>query len=217
MVRWLERCGILAFALLVGWSYYLLLSSRLESSLGAMVVALPLAFYLADLLTGMIHWVCDSFGSAETPVWGPMLVGPFRRHHKDPLEITRITLAENLGSSSIAGFIALMLYPAVPVAGDSWMDLFRSHLWLAVSVFAVVSNLFHRWSHIPASRRPLWLSILQKYALVLPSHEHLVHHARPYRVNYCILCGWANPLTNWIPWSRIEAVLARIGIPTNFE
>lgn len=186
-------------------------------SASAALVAWPIGFYLADLLTGLIHWICDSFGNAHTPVWGPMLVGPFRRHHKTPLEITQISLAENLGSSSIAGTLALWLRPATPVHTDQFSSLLGSHIWLFVVVFAVISNLFHRWSHLPPQKKPTWLIYLQQMKIVLPSKEHLAHHARPYRVNYCILCGWANPLTNRIPWPRIEAFLTRLGIPTDFD
>ena len=217
MIRWIECCGIALFAVLVGRSYAYLLKGYSWQSAGAALLAMPIGFYLADLLTGVIHWICDSFGNSQTPVWGPMLVGPFRRHHQNPLEITQISLAENLGASSIAGVIALIAAPVTQSDTTKLASLFANHLWLTVVVFAVISNLFHRWSHMPIHKKPAWLHLLQKLRLVLPSKEHLAHHAKPYRINYCILSGWANPLTNRIPWYRIEALLARLGIPTNFD
>ncbi len=56
-----------------------------EATFLVFIPALFLAHYLADLLSGLIHWVCDSFGCASTPFWGPALIGPFRHqpHRRD--------------------------------------------------------------------------------------------------------------------------------------
>lgn len=212
LVRGFEIMGLVCFCSLLVLSFHHLFAGDLTSALGWSVLALPLAYYLADLFTGFVHWVCDSFGCETTPVWGPMLVGPFRRHHRDPLEITRISLIENLGASAIAGAVILAFFrPQTGSQGFLW------HLWIWFLVFSFLSNLFHRWSHWPRAEKPVWLSSLQKARIVLPSEEHLQHHRPPFRVNYCILSGWANPLTNRIPWARIEALLLRLGIPTNFD
>jgi ubiquitin-conjugating enzyme E2 variant len=212
MVRGFEIIGLVSFSSLIGISFYHLFASDIFLSFSWTFLALPLAYYLADLFTGFVHWVCDSFGCESTPVWGPMLVGPFRRHHRDPLEITRISLVENLGASAIAGSLAL--FAVRPHPGS---QSFLWHLWLWFLIFSFLSNLFHRWSHWPRMKKPHWLLLLQRFRLVLPSEEHLQHHRPPFRVNYCILSGWANPLTNRIPWARLEAMLMRLGIPTNFD
>jgi ubiquitin-conjugating enzyme E2 variant len=212
LVRGFEIMGLVGFCSLLVLSFHHLFAGDSLAALGWSLLALPLAYYLADLFTGLVHWVCDSFGCETTPVWGPMLVGPFRRHHRDPLEITRISLIENLGASAIAGAIILaVLRPHEGSQGFIW------HLWIWFLVFSFLSNLFHRWSHWPRAEKPAWLAALQKVRVVLPSEAHLQHHRPPFRVNYCILSGWANPLTNRIPWARIEALLLRLGIPTNFD
>lgn len=216
-IRMMESAGIVLFCAATVRAFYTIGQHAPTQAALLSSLSIPLAYFCADFLTGLIHWVCDSFGDADTPVWGPMLVGPFRRHHRDPLEITRISLAENLGASAIAGLLALWLFfPAQP--GDLGAGyLMLLHFWLWLLVFAVVSNLFHRWSHMPVARKPRWMQILQKRRLLLNTHEHLVHHRKPYRVNYCILSGWANPLSNRVPWQRVESVLATVGIPTNFD
>jgi ubiquitin-conjugating enzyme E2 variant len=212
LIRGFEIIGLVCFCSLIGLSFFHLFDRELYLNVSWTFMALPLAYYLADLFTGFVHWVCDSFGCESTPIWGPMLVGPFRRHHRDPLEITRITLIENLGASAIAGSVVLLI--CRPQAGD---QSFFWHLWLWFLVFSFVSNLFHRWSHWPRAHKPRWLLLLQKYRLILPSEDHLLHHRPPFRTNYCILSGWANPLSNRIPWARIEGWLLRLGIPTNFD
>lgn len=216
-IRWMESAGIVVFCAAMVRAFYTIGQHAPEQAVLLSALSLPLAYFCADFLTGVIHWVCDSFGDSDTPVWGPALVAPFRRHHRDPLEITRISLAENLGASAIAGWLALWLFlPARPThSGAGYLLLL--HFWLWLLIFAVVSNLFHRWSHMPAARKPRWMVALQNWHVILNTHEHLTHHRKPYRVNYCILSGWANPLSNRIPWARLEAGLARMGIPTNFD
>lgn len=212
LVRSLESIGLLSFLSLTGLAFYRLFAADPLASLGWTLLAIPCAYYLADLLTGLVHWVCDSFGSEATPLWGPMLVGPFRRHHRDPQEITRISLIENLGASAIAGSVVLvLLHPEAGAQGFLW------HLWLWFLFLSFLSNLFHRWSHWPRSEKPRWLIWLQNHHVILPTEAHLVHHRPPFRVNYCILSGWANGLTNRVPWARVEALLLRLGLPTNFD
>jgi hypothetical protein len=212
LVRGLEVIGLFCFFSLIMLSFHQIFSGNLLQAFLWNGLALPCAYYLADLMTGLIHWVCDSFGSETTPIWGPMLVGPFRRHHRDPFAITRISLAENLGASAIAGGIILFF-----IRPDHHSYGFLWHLWLWFLLFSFLSNLFHRWSHWPGAEKPKWLLFLQRYHLVLPSEAHRVHHRPPFRKNYCILSGWANGLTNRIPWARVEAFLLRLGIPTNFD
>ena len=216
-IRWVESAGIVLFCAAMVHAFYTIGQHAPVQAVMLSCLSLPLACFCADFLTGIIHWVCDSFGDSDTPLWGPMLVAPFRRHHRDPLEITRISLAENLGASAIAGLLALWLFFPVQPSHFEAGALLILHFWLWLIVFAVISNLFHRWSHMPAARKPRWMQILQKWRLLLNTNEHLVHHRKPFRVNYCILNGWANSLSNRVPWQRVESVLAKVGIPTNFD
>ena len=82
-------------------------SSELDGS-WILLVALLLGVLCADFATGTVHWFCDSFFAADTPVVGRVLVAPFREHHVDPLSITRHGLLELHGNSCIP-LIALLL------------------------------------------------------------------------------------------------------------
>jgi ubiquitin-conjugating enzyme E2 variant len=147
-----------------------------------------------------------------------MLVKPFRDHHRDPLQITRISLLENLGASAIVGTLVfwsgLALFLPIPGTGP---PLWGCWLWSYFLVFSVFSNLLHRWAHFPSARKPRWMAGMQKCRLILNNEAHGVHHRKPYRRNYCIASGWANGLTNVIPWGAFEKVLSYVGIPTNFD
>ncbi|NRA68840.1 MAG: hypothetical protein HRU19_30435 [Pseudobacteriovorax sp.] len=179
----------------------------------SMIYLLPIALFCADLLSGMIHWICDSFGSSDTYLWGA-IVEPFRSHHKDPSNIVKIPLSENLGVSCLLGSLLLS---AITILDETFHhDQWTCFLILFI-VLSVLSNLFHRWAHISIKNRPPWLRLLQRLRIAISPEEHLVHHRTPHRNNYCIMCGWANILTNRVNWSRIEHVLDKIGIKTNFD
>lgn len=208
---------MMACLALLGQAFWALAPSSATTGLLCCAVALPIGYYAADLLSGVIHWVCDSFGNAQTPLWGPMLVAPFRRHHRAPGDITHISLTENLGSSAIAGALVLWLW--APQAGSAMAvpGLVGRYSGLWCIAFAVLSNRFHRWAHLPSARRPRWMQRLQDWRLILRPAEHALHHRKPHRGNYCILSGWANPLCNRVPWERLEAALSHLGIRTNFD
>lgn len=209
--------GILSFVALLLRSFQSIATFSDAMSMLCCALALPLGYYMADFLSGLIHWVCDSFGDSNTPLWGPMLVAPFRRHHKAPADITHISLTENLGASALVGSFVLWWWSPRVVHGSSgWtVLLYAAGLWCIA--FAVVSNRFHRWAHLPLARRPYWMQCLQRWRIVLKPQDHAIHHRKPHRNNYCILSGWANPLCNRVPWQLVESWLARVGIRTNFD
>ncbi len=189
-----------------------------EATVLALIPTLFLAHYLADLLSGLIHWVCDSFGCASTRFWGPAFIGPFRRHHDTPRDITKITLSENLGSSAMAGLAVLLLLSHQLVSLDPLTPLktFGMMLFVLFVQFSVLSNLFHRWAHLRDPDKNQVTRFLQDHNLVIRSEQHWRHHKQNFRVNYCISNGWANQVTNRIPWVLIEQFMAKFGARTNF-
>ncbi|NVO05735.1 MAG: hypothetical protein HXX19_07260 [Rhodoferax sp.] len=217
IVTALEALGMLVCLALLSQALHTLGAGAGWVGLGWCALALPLGYYGADLLSGLIHWVCDSFGDSHTPLWGPLLVAPFRRHHRAPGDITQIGLAENLGSSALAGALVLWLWSPQPVPASDGLALLARYAALWCIGFAVLSNRLHRWAHLPLARRPLWMRRLQAWRIVLNPQDHALHHRKPHRCNYCILSGWANPLCNRVPWQRLERGLAHLGIRTNVD
>ena len=64
-------------------------ADRFSFPVAMLVVGLVLAAYaLSDLLSGIVHFLLDNFGSPETPMIGQKFVKPFRDHHVDPMEMT---------------------------------------------------------------------------------------------------------------------------------
>jgi ubiquitin-conjugating enzyme E2 variant len=176
-----------------------------------LVVGISTAGYLlADLLTGLVHWFCDTFFDESTPIIGPGLIAPFREHHRDPLLMTRHGFLELTGSSfrGLAPLLTIFVWlgGSLPAPVNAFV--------LAVSAGAVITNLLHRWAHDPAA--PAIARGLQRLGIVLTPERHARHHAPPYAAAYCVTTGWMNPLCERLKlWSRAEAALVAIGVPAS--
>lgn len=181
------------------------------TSAGAAVAALAMcaAGYLAaDLLTGFIHWFCDTFFEETTPMIGASLICSFREHHRDPLLMTHHGFLELTGSSFRG--LAPMLVGYVLGAGTAGVAANAFVLTLAGG--SAATNLFHRWAHEPCA--PPAVRWLQRSGLVLTPERHARHHRPPYGAAYCVTSGWLNPwCERFRLWSRAETTLSALGFP----
>jgi ubiquitin-conjugating enzyme E2 variant len=172
----------------------------LDTPLEAVTVIVMLAagYLTADLLTGFVHWFCDTFFEVTTPIIGPGLIAPFREHHRDPLLMTRHGFLELTGSSfrgMAPLLVAFIWFGPWPVALQAFV--------FAIALGAVGTNLLHRWAHDPAA--PAVARALQRVGLILTPERHARHHAPPYEAAYCVTSGWLNPLCDRIQlWKRAE-------------
>ena len=86
------------------------------------------------------------------------------------------------------------------------------YLILYMSVTTAIgstSNQAHKWAHL--RDLPIWVKLLQKLHILLPSVHHHFHHDPPYLVKYCITNGLANYPLDYIDfWKKVELVIAKI-------
>ncbi len=52
-----------------------------------LLIALPIAWAMGDLVSGISHWAADTYGSEQMPVIGASILRPFRLHHFYPRDI----------------------------------------------------------------------------------------------------------------------------------
>lgn len=203
-----ERASVLA-CLAAAWGMAAELLSRAgELSALAVALALPGGMLAADFAGGAFHWACDRFGSAATPLLGP-LIGPFRDHHARPAEILDHGFAALCGGAAlgIAPLIALG-WAAVAGAGSLPLAGFLPAFWLCLCLFAMATNQLHAWAHGPGA--PLAIRRLQERGVLLSRAAHARHHRGRHDCGYCITTGWLNPLLDAVGfWSRLERVMQR--------
>jgi ubiquitin-conjugating enzyme E2 variant len=66
---------------------------------------------MADFASGTVHWIGDRYFREDTPLIGPLLIEPFREHHRDPRGITTHGLIELHGNTGlpVVWMLALVL------------------------------------------------------------------------------------------------------------
>ncbi|MDH5198918.1 MAG: fatty acid desaturase family protein [Gemmatimonadota bacterium] len=189
----LHLAGLLAFAVLA-----VILGQRLAVATPAFghgwhLLALAIAGYIvADLVSGLVHFLADNFGSETTPFFGPGFIRPFREHHTDPRGIVAHGFVTANGNNALVSlpflaFAALLL----PVGESAWAHLLGGFLlFMMLAVF--VTNQFHKWAHMESPPRlARWL---QASGLILSREHHDVHHTEPHNAHYCITIGLWDPL-----------------------
>jgi hypothetical protein len=165
----------------------------------------------ADFASGFVHWFCDSVFEEETPLVGPLVILPFREHHRDPLAMTHHAFMEITGNICLALAPALLLglwlLPA-PRPGAPAIQLAHA-LLLAATTAAFWTNQLHKWAHTP--RPPRAVAWLQRRRIILAPAAHGRHH-RPAGRAYCVLTGWMNaPLDRIDFFPRLERLMAAAG------
>jgi hypothetical protein len=174
------------------------------------IFAIPcLSYITADFMSGMVHFLCDNFGTPETPYLGPSFIKSFRDHHTDPKGITRHDFIEVNGSNCIISlpFLALA-YHTFDYHHSPWMLSFTIFL-VFMLLFVFLTNQFHKWAH--QDNPPALIKKLQGIHLILSPEHHSVHHTEPYDKYYCITCGWLNPVLSRMHFfERTEALLRKI-------
>lgn len=154
-------------------------------ALAAAALALP----MADLLSGLVHWAADNWGSADWPVVGGF-VGPFRHHHVEPEAMTRHGFLRRFGDNVVAALPTFWF--ATLAEGSATWRVFATVFWVAVAYWVLATAQFHVWAHTPSPPRiARWL---QRARLILPPEHHDVHHQAPHDSHYCITSGWCDPL-----------------------
>lgn len=198
LYAWVNRVGVFSASALAGLWGVVLVDATPDGVWPWLVGVAILGVLAADLLTGLIHWGCDTWGTVEVPWVGPTLIRTFREHHVDPESITRHDWAEIngeacLGATPILASL-LWLFPAEP----EWIYL---GWWLEVFILsAMFTNQLHKWSHM--AHPPAFARWLQRGRLALRPEAHRRHHSLPFVGEYCITTGWMNPLLDRLGFWR---------------
>jgi ubiquitin-conjugating enzyme E2 variant len=188
-IRIAEGLALIAFAGLFARLALAHGRALLDEPLAALAGAFAGAL-IADLATGLVHWLCDRFGSESTPLVGRYLIAGFREHHRDPEAIGRHAFLERSGANVGATLPVLAL--AHPVAGalEGAAAAGATGAALAFALLVALTNEIHLQAHRATRCRAVaWL---QRLGLVLRPEEHARHHRGGHDRAYCIATGWSN-------------------------
>jgi len=203
-----ETCGMIATTTTAIW-----LLSRLASSHGVSAWWIPLAMALgmcgADLVSGLVHWGFDTWGSVDTPVLGKLAIRTFRQHHIDPKAMLRHDFVETNGHNfALALTLTAGGLCVVPSHDASPGALFVGLGMLFVPFFVAVTSQIHKWAHM--DEPPRWVRPLQRARLLVSPAHHQKHHDAPHDSHYCITVGWLDGLLlHTRSFRGVEAVIER--------
>ena len=202
-------------AMVIFTAYALALAVRLAGAVGSAAQGLAVAagllggYLLADLLSGLAHWVGDRFFEETTPFIGPGFIAPFRRHHVVPEEMVEHGTVELVGNTAVLALPTLALaFHGLDLADGSSLALLAGALTLSAMVGGVCTNLFHRWAHM--ERAPRLARRLQALGWIITPARHALHHSNSFDSSYCITTGWLNaPMDRLGVWGWLERRLHR--------
>jgi ubiquitin-conjugating enzyme E2 variant len=161
----------------------------------------------ADFISGMVHWICDTWFHDSLPFFGPRFLRPFRVHHVNPNDFLRRDFIDTNGDVSM--LVIAVLLPALFIPLKTAAEVWLAAYVLAFSFVAWPTNQVHQWAHMP--QPPRWVARLQSFGLILSRPAHRKHHIAPYATNYCIATGWLNrPLSSINFFARLEMLITRI-------
>jgi ubiquitin-conjugating enzyme E2 variant len=155
-------------------------------------LAMLLGLLASDLITGTLHWLCDTYFAEDTPIIGRALIASFREHHRDQLAMTRRAFLRVSNSNVVATSLVLALVwwrrAVTPEPASVFTDAWITGLCCSL----MLTNQFHKWAHLP--RVPRVVARLQNLGLILSPREHSRHHSGAHNRAFCVTTGWLNPL-----------------------
>ncbi len=168
-------------------------------------------YLAADFMSGLVHWIGDTWGDPSLPIVGQYFIRPFREHHVDQTAITRHNFTETNGANCLATMVVLL--PTIALLfGSASPAVLGFHVFaFAMTMGVFGTNQFHKWSHLPEAERPVVIRTLQSLGIILGPVHHALHHAAPYDRYYCITAGWLNPvLTRLNFFRRLEGAITKL-------
>ncbi len=175
------------------------------------VVAVACGMYLADLISGLLHWAFDTWFD-ETVGSIHRMVITVREHHLYPNRVHEFSFAEHAGPLSWLALLATgpWILLAVLAPGASALRFYLVCTLAVTSILVVLMFETHKCGHLKAAA-PRWMRLLQTTHLLLPHTHHMQHHSGNHDRNYCLINGFADlTLGNLGLWRGLEKVISKL-------
>ena len=152
-----------------------------------------LNYCLVDLLSGLLHIVCDNPEFLNVPYISKLAYG-FQQHHINTTLIVKMRLQDHIRPmSSVITFMSIIGFIIHGI------ENYKLYVYImTLSFYICLMQCSHRWSHMKENNRNWVINQLQSLNVLLKPSEHLKHHTEPYVENFCIMNGSFNSLLNAI-------------------
>lgn len=144
-----------------------------------------LSWFLADALSGLVHYLADNYGSPDWPIVGDAFIRPFREHHDHPERMLEHGILERSGGPALLASLALGA--SLAIQGPALVELGVLGFSLGLGGFTALTNEVHALAH--RSQVPRWARILQRSGIFLSPEAHSKHHQGNHDSHYCITSG----------------------------
>lgn len=166
------------------------------------LVEMLLVLILVDFASGLIHWAEDTFGNETTPIIGNWIIKPNVLHHRDAHAFVKNSWLKSSWDLLIVGI--LILLAAYFLGYLTW------HIGLFI-IIGVNANQIHKYNHMPATKLPKLVTILQKLFILQSSSHHATHHCGEKNTHYCVITPILNPFLDSIGfWRAMECLFVPI-------
>lgn len=161
-----------------------------------MIGYILLCILVADFITGLGHWLEDTYGLPTWPIIGKEVIQPNIEHHLHPSVIGCMTSIVSRNYQTVVPAILISLVLA-------WFGC-----WYTILILMLVSfgNEVHSWTH--RKNNPAWITFLQDACIVQTPRNHLKHHHEPYDKYFCVLTNFTNEVLERINfWKTLERII----------
>jgi hypothetical protein len=191
--------GIVGNALLIVGGAAWLVDHRAAATISVLPTLL-LALFLADLFSGFVHWLSDTWFDEA---FSERIVSIAREHHLFPQHIIGYGFRDYVAFSSWPtvvtwgpiGLMLVLLPDATPIVFDGVV------VCVIVSTIMFFGTHAHRLGHKRADG-PIGRFLQDTHLLMSPRH-HGVHHGGNHDIRYCVVNGWANHVCDRIGFWRV--------------
>ena len=150
---------------------------------------------VADFLSGVGHWLEDTYFRPSTPLIGKIIQRNIE-HHLNP----RVFI-ENPWFITIRITSRFVIALAVLLHFAGYLD-WVSGLALLMLLFA---NQVHKWAHMHVENVPWVIRLLQRWRLMQTATHHRTHHIGDKNTVNCVLTNFLNPMLDSINfWRGVE-------------
>ncbi len=169
----------------------------------ALFIIILAGYFLADVISGLIHWTTDTW-FFEEKIGRAMSI--LREHHSHPQHVLEYGFLEHASLGSAPA--ALIIGPiAIGIAQFPLSELSFAGMLLCVeqAVCLVFLSSFHNLGHRYSKYKVIRFA--QQHQFLMSPKYHAVHH-RTLTERYCAINGWANHVFDrCLIWRWLERII----------